>query len=162
MKKILVLMLVLGIASMATAGLVVTQDGSTLTISTDEDYALNPLDTGQFLGQLVVNEAGSLDGTSTILVEGLKVGGYVAMLYNSMPASSFGLGGPELIDWSYMVITDASVTNLGLGDVLSYGTTGLVSGVLYDDSGNVLATFIPEPMTIGLLGLGGLFLRRRK
>jgi len=32
-------------------------------------------------------------------------------------------------------------------------------GVVFD---SVTVTFIPEPITVALLGLGGLFLRRRK
>ena len=164
MKRILVLMLVLGIASLASAGLTVVQDGSSLTIVNDVDYTVEP-GTGQFQAQLVVNEAGSLDGTYSFGPAASAITtATVAMLYNSMPASTFGLGGPELVDFSFMVVVDDPVTLnlLGIGDVLSYGITGPVSGTLYDVSGNVMATFIPEPMTMALLGLGGLFLRRRK
>ena len=161
MKKILVLMLVLGIASMATAGLTVTQEAGTLTIENDTVYTSSP--TGQFQAQLVIDQPGSLAGTYSFGPAASAIAGYVAMLYNSLPASTFGLGGPELVDWSFMVVTDGTVALLGVGDVLTYDLTGgPVSGALYDDSSNLITTFVPEPMTMGLLGLGALFLRRRK
>ena len=164
MKKILVLMLVLGMASLASAGLTVTQTAGTLTIENDTVYTLSP--TGQFEAQLVINEPGSLDGTYSFGPAASAITtATVPYLMNSYAASSFGLGGSELIDWSYMLVVDDPVTLnlLGVGDVLSYGLTGgAVSGTLYDGSGGVITTFIPEPMTLALLGLGGLFLRRRK
>jgi PEP-CTERM motif-containing protein len=163
MKKLLVLMLVLGVASLATAGLSVTQTGTTLTIENDTVYD-GSAGTGQFQGQLVVDQPGTLTGTYTLDAGAIAVSGSVVYLYTSVPASSFGVGGAELIDWSFMVMADGSPTTfLPVGDVITFDVTGLSSGTLLDESGNVLATWVvPEPITMCLMAVGGLFLRRRK
>ena len=136
MRKLVLLMLILGIASAATAGLSVTQTATTLTVENDTVYD-GSAGTGQFQGQLVVDQAGTLAGTYTVGPAGAAVGGYVVYLYTSVPAVSFGVGGSELVDWSFMIMADGSPTSfLGVGDVITYDVTGLSSGRLLDESGN--------------------------
>ena len=63
-------------------------------------------------------------------------------------------------DWSQLTLTGtapAGVSTMTLG--LGIGNYSFGRQILFDDAS---LTIIPEPMTIGLLGLGALFLRRRK
>ncbi len=65
-------------------------------------------------------------------------------------------------DWAYYAITVASPIDdhggaYGARPVWATNVPGVLVGI--DD---VHASWIPEPMSIALLGLGGLFLRRRK
>ena len=60
-------------------------------------------------------------------------------------------------DWVLHSITATAPT--GTVDVHMYlgiGTSGIGRNTLFDN-----VSLVPEPMTIGLLGLGALFLRRR-
>jgi len=69
---------------------------------------------------------------------------------------------------SFLNVADASVGGLGTywTSVFHCDGPGMVVISLLDTGGNVMDTItvsqIPEPMTVALLGLGGLFLRRRK
>ena len=54
----------------------------------------------------------------------------------------------ELVTWNFIAATD--------GSTLLYFEGGNVG------SDDIAITEVPEPMTMALLGLGGLFLRRKK
>ena len=163
MKKILVLMLVLGIASMASAGLVITGDASEFTIESDAAGVVG--DTGQFYGYLGIQDAVStMDGTFTW--GPAAVIGADPLFYGYVPGTALGL--PNGYDLAYVEVTDGSPTSfLGVGDVMTFGlgTSSIPYTVMLWDAGFTelaSATIVPEPMTMGLLGLGALFLRRRK
>jgi len=167
MKKLLIFMLVLGLASAANATLSMDISGSvdvvlgdTLVVSISSD------DTVGWLGYIIVEETG----------DGALSNGY----------STSNAGSSSLIIWYSEVgwgdgyeMTTMSITGdvvAGIQHVVSYATSGLNIGdtariSLWDDrigygtgdeQGTADITIIPEPMTVLLLGLGGLFLRRRK
>jgi hypothetical protein len=158
MKKLLVLVMVLGMVSMANAALT--------DILSDIELHLS----GTTLSVVGV-DAGAESSWSQA---GLYVnsGGNVSSPLNSYAAAGDLRAIQQWTGWNGVDITIGQ----GMGDPI---TTGVWFDMAYD--GDVGDTFdiydytqsttttpvgtlsvIPEPVTIALLGLGGLFLRRRK
>ena len=157
MKKLLALALVLGVAGMASA--VVTLDpisptiniGDTVTISVVADASgnyggwLDPVDNGVgTFGDLVILPEAGADASKDFSFDPWWL----------FEAKSFNPDAPVLAGAHFTIDFTGNAE----------GTATLA---LWDfDAANVLATttitVVPEPMTLGLLGLGGLFLRRRK
>jgi hypothetical protein len=177
MKKLLTFMLVLGIASSANATLsLVSSAGLTL----DPMGVSNPSITvigiyndtaepgqgkmtylgipagslGQWTGNATINVPPALGGTNT---------------YYGVVDPGTGIGTNDLWESNLGV---ASVNPYGIGVLAGYefmctGAPGDVVITLYaDDIATPISSItihqVPEPITFGLLGLGGLFLRRRK
>ena len=167
MKKLLVLTLVLGIASLATATLTfdisdlddisVVGDGTTIGLPC---YIL-------ITGTLVVDasNAVSLPGTFT----GFDPGELEDIVYDAIEWDQAASGDTEL--FADLVIPgnpkpalpDGQVVLSGIEYVSGAGYIQLLTEDEYFDTQNYFAqVFIPEPSTLALLGLGALVLRRRK
>jgi hypothetical protein len=186
MKKLLVFMLVLGIASMANAMIL------GISVNGDQD----PVDSEIFLAP---SETLELDIFDT---EGYAIGDDVYFVLVTDPAKGaiaggvVNLGAPENAPADSFVMDDAvgngfwpGPENGVGGGIVYYGTSGTYGPGTYIDGiefhcvaegdaivalwtspdfvawtleDSVVIHQIPEPMTVLLLGLGGLFLRRRK
>ena len=163
MKKLLILSLVLGIASLATAGLSIGgYDGSelkesdtiVLTIVGDGDTpALDPTWLVVVSGPGSVDPAQAnlyMDAVPGVIDLGPILGQQTIMFNTVIPTNP-----PPALDG---LVGDIVFHCDGPGDVLIQLVNG--SNMLpYDE---ILIKQVPEPATMGLLALGGLFLRRRK
>ena len=186
MKKVLVLMLILGVASLASATMTLTvytdynpatdtgtvlvgnpnvSDALILVVSSDQ--ATTPWAGGLYLNGTASSIAtlagrGPLGGSGndeyTTSIDLTKTGslGYVKDQTSgpydgfSMNANDVSLNTPLATgDWFWV---DMSCVGEGAA------TLSLYDGAFTDST----ITIVPEPMTMALLGIGGLFLRRRK
>jgi len=167
MKKLLVLALVLSMASMANAAL--TLDFSATAAIGDVTFSISGDGTDgtgtYYLG--VVSGGGASIGIGSAVVDytgnqssiSWDDTGVAAMLGLVEPAVNIQLTGTPAPGQS----------NPPLSGMLVHGITLTISQnatvQLYDGDGNLKAAqdvTTPEPITIGLLGLGAMFLRRRK
>jgi len=188
MKKLLVLALVLSMATMANAALVyeLSTDGlaaaaDEITVASGAETAISILGSGDASGAwLIVAGAGTLTGGTisaianeeqvevdllALLDEGDPTAGTWGDFFNSLyPGTTRAIA----MTW----VDSESPFVAGFGPVLFDGATltatGDVTLAIVDYAGeelvvgDTLVVHVPEPMTMGLLGLGALFLRRRK
>lgn len=166
MRKFFILMLVLGMASAANAVLIQVDGQTADAVNIGETAVITVVseDTTNWLGYIIVEEGGAgalSDGTATELVGDPQQAGLT-------PYTEAGWGtGYEL------TVAGTESFPVGIGTLF----TVTYSGALLDETAtislfvdpeygtpvaSVAVTVIPEPMTILLLGLGGLFLRRRR
>ena len=159
MKKCLVLMLVLGIASMATAGLTFSNP---VPPSPNLQHSVATVD--------LVADAGTAGSNSTTDFVGAVASvtggaGMEAQAVNPQAAypgyyqTIMGSTNGAIVLGEVVSIVTLDTSTLGTFTIYSYTAAGWSAATTND---SYTYKVIPEPMTIGLLGLGGLFLRRRK
>lgn len=157
MKKLLALVLVLGLVSVSQAGLVFSYAGGQIKAEN-----LAPAETQQALWGLSSN--GVMFGAPVISIPPAPTGGSVL----GADTGIFGKAHDIVLDFNDF--SAAPGTPLGLGVWASIPATGqgivdvqLVNGDTGEPMGQVLQSFVvPEPMTLSLLALGGLGLIRRR
>ena len=186
MKKLLIFMLVLGMASLVNAlptSLQISVDGVEEPI--DSDIWLLPTETIELdiWTTAEIYSEGGLEGYFVIAVDsgyGSLSGGLLAAPWTETSNSMYGAGSGN----SYLTPPEQGILG-AIGTLLSEGNG--MTGTIFDSIifhceapgdayvnlywtdfstlgllDTVIIHQIPEPMTVLLLGLGGLFLRRRK
>jgi hypothetical protein len=184
MKKLLVLMMVLGIAGAANAALLISVDGvvdppdSEIELVKSDWVTIDIWGDGQtapgdfFMGLSIESDGpASMDVSNAVILYTGNQTGIVEGYDAYAPYIGPGVQLPFYQITMYDLVTpgDPQAPLEGTlidGIRLHCDGPGEVTIVLTDIDGVVLDTQvihqIPEPMTLGLLGLGGLFLRRRK
>jgi hypothetical protein len=165
MRKILVLFLVLALASAVNATIITVDDQQGESFEVDELTTITVVseDASSWLGYIIVEEggAGSLENVAVLDAAGDlgAASAYTEAGWGSgfeLSASMGPAGVPAV----------AAGSQFSLDYIGAVGDTATIS--LFVDPeyttpvASVNVTVVPEPMTIILLGLGGLFLRRRR
>lgn len=178
MKKWAILLLLLAVSSAAPAGTMILS-GLPLTVNTSSGPTVLSLDVISN-GQLDIDSlyiwtytGGTLDidvATNTIVNGSIYDNSPIQNLSDDYGIDITGISSPLI--WANItrpdspgVIVGDIITNLGL--TIPGGFAGSINiSVLSENAGSVQDTVtieaIPEPVTIAILGLGALFLRRRK
>lgn len=165
MRKLLVLILVLGLASAANAMLITVdeQQGDSFEVDITSTITVVSEDASSWLGYIIVEDggAGSLENAVKLDAAG-DIGAFTAYT-----EAGWGTGFELTASMS-----PTGVPPLAAGSQFSFDYIGSVGDIatisLFLDPGyatpvaSVSVTVVPEPMTVILLGLGALFLRRRR
>jgi len=173
MKKLLIFMLVLGMTSAASAAVVLSIDGDTavseINIAVTDTFTLGLVSDAPTTGFVsmyfaLIAPASLVDGSlgSPVDETGEMMFSVIAPWSDATLGDGYAMTPATMTSiaagtWYKMTYTHAA--NYPVAITL-YGDTGVGA----PDAGNVIdtVTVIPEPMTIALLGFGGLFLLRRR
>ena len=181
MKKFVMLMLVLGIASIANAGYsLVVSDGAGNVVDSSGTYSMAGPGT-VWIGVYNDTQGDAAGGTQQNVVLAGRTpadaatwtgGNSVYVPPSIAGAANTYYGTTSAMDlWQAWHTTGSPTGYIGIGVLSEFelNVTDLSSDIyiaMWDsnwiDVAGAGVTLIPEPMTMVLLGLGGLFLRRRK
>jgi hypothetical protein len=171
MKKLLVLALVLSMATMANAALTLSVSDTTLAPSETAVISLSGQDEPAgvwYLGVVAGGPASIAFDTATILYTGNASSLVVEGMGDVLGAN------PDMITVTFQHIPAPPDTFIppinGVavdGIILHADAAGIATVVLFDGGGTLIGSQdvtisdVPEPITMGLLALGAMFIRRK-
>jgi hypothetical protein len=162
MKKLLVLVLVLGWVSGAQAALTLVGAPADLNIGEKATVTVHSSTADAYSGWLQIETpaVADYDGAPQFTPAGDPSGSSTMTVYSKYPG------------WYKFMVASMDLNKpLTAGDHILVNVTGISEGrtklfLFADDGttelGRVTLTVVPEPATVALLGLGALLLRRRK
>jgi len=170
MKNVLVLLMVLAVASVANAALLISVDGvvnptAPIELNASQTVVIDIYSDGTTGSQqefyLNIAGPGTLDITQA--TNTVNPPGYDQSIFEVEPGSIFIdlaiLGGPPEPPVTAGTIVDNIFLHCDAAGDVTLTLVGGVSGIL---DTQIIHQNVPEPVTLALLGLGGLLLRRRK
>lgn len=188
MKKLLVLLLVLGLASAASAGLKFSVNGEApapdITLKPSQEITLDITGDGQtpapISAWIFVEGPGSIAGATMLYTGSLSsyddlesAADVAGVTPEELLAAMGGALEKTFVDLGFAVLAHGGAPQPPLEgklvdeiifhcDDIGTVTLTLVDGDTFAEYDSLTIEQIPEPITLALLGLGGLFLRRRK
>lgn len=166
MKKVLALVLVLGLASMANAAFVISGP-DTLDTGAVASYSISITNPDIANVEGFVSADKGLVGNTQVVWAGKMVGfdtndGTGALGVWANFGQTVAVGTP-LFTFDYTAPAEVGVAVLTMADAETYGGSFNIPGELVQlGAGEMRVNIVPEPMTMSLLALGGLGLLRRR
>ncbi|MBN2592459.1 MAG: PEP-CTERM sorting domain-containing protein [Sedimentisphaerales bacterium] len=163
MRKLLILFLVLGLASTANALLIKVDDleGESFEVDTQATITVVSEDTSSWLGYIIIEEGGAGSLENVVILDAAGDNASTGPYTEAGWGTGFELSASTLTDPTIGIGTQFSVDYVGeVGDTATISL--FVDPEYTTPVASVNVTVVPEPMTVILLGLGGLFLRRRR
>jgi len=174
MKKLICLLLVLGLCAVASATVTYSTVGQATpggTFSIEVDGLVTDMTWKEGLytsdgtedgGLMDIEGATCYDGSGEVLEGYLTTCTYFPSWDGVDLGASDPVGSEPGSGSGTWFTIDVSVSSgAQSGDTLTFSRQNWADGS-YDELGTFDVTVVPEPLTIGLLGLGGLLIRRRK
>ena len=165
MRKTLVLILVLGLASAANAMLIKVdeQEGDSFEVDIKSTITVVSEDSSSWLGYIIIEDGGAGSLENPIILDAAGDIGAATAYTEAYWGTGFELTAS---------MSPSGVPAVAAGSQFSFDYIGAVGDTatisLFVDPeyatpvASVNLTVVPEPMTVVLLGLGALFLRRRR
>lgn len=165
MRKMLVLILVLGLASAANAMLITVddQEGESFEVDLTTTITVVSEDASSWLGYIIVEEGGAGSLENAVILNAAGDLGAAAAYTEAGWGTGFELSASMGPTADPAIAAGSQFSFDYVGAVGDTATISLFLDPEYTTPvASVTVTVVPEPMTVILLSLGGLFLRRRR